>query len=69
MKILIVASYNCGKYSPFVLEQAESTKKLNIQIDYFPVIAVAADSEIDLFAVRCGFFSEMDEKVAVFLVV
>lgn len=38
MKILIVASYNCGEYSPFVLEQAESTNELNIQIDYFPVI-------------------------------
>lgn len=37
MKVLIVASHNCGKYSPFVLEQAKSTEKLNIQIDYFPV--------------------------------
>jgi teichuronic acid biosynthesis glycosyltransferase TuaC len=33
MKVLIVASYNYGKYSPFVSEQAG----LNIQIDYFPV--------------------------------
>lgn len=37
MKVLIVASHNCGKYSPFVSEQAESTKKKNIQVDYFPV--------------------------------
>lgn len=37
MKVLIVASYNYGKYSPFVSEQAESVKGLNIQIDYFPV--------------------------------
>ena len=37
MKVLIVASYNYGKYSPFVSEQAESVQGLNIQIDYFPV--------------------------------
>ena len=38
MKVLIVASYNYGKYSPFVSEQAESVKGLNIQIDYHDIL-------------------------------
>jgi len=35
MKVLICASGNAGRLSPFVQEQAESLKKLGIQIDYF----------------------------------
>lgn len=37
MKILIVASHNCGKYSSFVLEQAGAIERLKIEIYYFPV--------------------------------
>ena len=35
MKVLICASGNAGQLSPFVQEQAESLRKLDIQIDYF----------------------------------
>ena len=35
MKVLICASGNAGQLSPFVQEQADSLKKLGIQIDYF----------------------------------
>ena len=35
MKVLICASGNTGRLSPFVQEQAESLKILGIQIDYF----------------------------------
>ena len=35
MKVLICASGNAGRLSPFVQEQAERLKKLGIQIDYF----------------------------------
>jgi len=35
MKVLICASGNRDTLSPFVKEQAESLKKLDIEIDYF----------------------------------
>ncbi len=34
-KILIVCSYNSGKISPFILEQAESLKEKGLIIDFF----------------------------------
>lgn len=37
MKILIVASFNAGKFNAFVVEQAESLKKENCVIDYFGI--------------------------------
>lgn len=37
MKVLIVASLNSGKFSPFVTEQAETIKKYGCQIDYYGV--------------------------------
>tara|TARA_Y100000590_G_scaffold467686_1_gene647457 strand:- start:4063 stop:4971 length:909 start_codon:yes stop_codon:yes gene_type:complete len=38
MKVLICASGNAGRLSPFVQEQAESLEKLGIKIDYFLII-------------------------------
>ena len=35
MKILIVASFNKGRFSPFIVEQAEALKKAGCEIDYF----------------------------------
>ena len=35
MNILICASENSGRVSPFILEQAESLKKLGIKVDLF----------------------------------
>ncbi len=37
MKVLIVASHNCGKYSPLYRNKQSLRKKKNTQIDYFPV--------------------------------
>ena len=38
MKVLIVASYNSGSYSPFVKEQTYEIGKLNVTFDFFPLI-------------------------------
>lgn len=38
MKVLIVANYNPGSFSPFVLEQVESLEKLDIEFDFFGII-------------------------------
>jgi glycosyltransferase involved in cell wall biosynthesis len=37
MKILIIASYNTGKFSAFVTEQAKDLRNLGLEIDYFGV--------------------------------
>lgn len=38
MKVLIVANYNPGRFSPFVVEQVESLEKLGIEFDFFGII-------------------------------
>ena len=38
MKILIVASYNKGRFAPFIVEQAEALSKKGINVDYFGVV-------------------------------
>lgn len=38
MKILIVANHNAGRFSPFVMEQVESLKKLGIDFDFFGIV-------------------------------
>jgi glycosyltransferase involved in cell wall biosynthesis len=35
MKILIVASYNKGRFAPFIVEQAEVLIKMGCEVDYF----------------------------------
>lgn len=35
MTILIVASYNKGRFAPFIVEQAEALKKTGCEIDFF----------------------------------
>ncbi len=35
VKILIVASFNKGRFAPFILEQADTLKKAGCQIEYF----------------------------------
>lgn len=37
MKILVVASYNKGRFSPFVIEQAKALENQGCEIDYFGV--------------------------------
>ena len=38
MRILIVASYNKGRFAPFITEQAEALSKNGAEIDYFGVV-------------------------------
>ena len=38
MKILIVANYNPGHFSPFVLEQMESLRKTGMEIDTYGIV-------------------------------
>lgn len=35
MKILIVASFNKGRFAPFILEQADALKKIGCEIEFF----------------------------------
>ena len=35
MKILVVASFNKGRFAPFILEQAEALKDAGCQIEYY----------------------------------
>lgn len=37
MKILVVASFNSGQFSPFVTEQVESIKKSGVTVELFPI--------------------------------
>lgn len=38
MKVLIVANYNPGRFSPFVTEQVDSLRRLGVEIDYFGIV-------------------------------
>jgi glycosyltransferase involved in cell wall biosynthesis len=38
MKALIVASHNRGSFSAFVTEQAEDTRKLGVEIEYYGIV-------------------------------
>lgn len=38
MKVLIVANYNCGYFSPFVLEQMEALRQQGCEIDTYGVV-------------------------------
>lgn len=38
MKILIVANYNPGHFSPFVVEQMESLRKIGVEIDTYGIV-------------------------------
>lgn len=38
MKVLIVANYNTGSFSPFVVEQVDSMRPLGIEFDYFGIV-------------------------------
>lgn len=38
MRILIVANYNTGHFSPFVVEQVDSIRKLGVEFEYFGVV-------------------------------
>ena len=35
MKILVVASYNKGRFAPFIIEQAEALKKQGVEMEYY----------------------------------
>ena len=36
MKVLIVASYNKGRFAPFILEQAEALKGAGCEMGFYP---------------------------------
>lgn len=38
MKVLIVANYNPGRFSPFVLEQVESLRRTGIEFSFFGIV-------------------------------
>ena len=38
MRILIVANYNTGHFSPFVVEQVDSIRKLGVEFEYFGIV-------------------------------
>ncbi len=38
MKVLIVANFNMGHFSPFVVEQVNSIRKLGVEFEYFGVV-------------------------------
>jgi teichuronic acid biosynthesis glycosyltransferase TuaC len=38
MKLLIVANYNTGKFSPFVLEQVEALRTEGVEVDFFGIV-------------------------------
>lgn len=38
MKVLIVANYNPGKFSPFVTEQVNALKSLGIEFDFYGIV-------------------------------
>ena len=37
MKVLVVASYNKGRFVPFIIEQADALKRQGVEIDYYGV--------------------------------
>lgn len=38
MRILVVANFNTGHFSPFVVEQVDSIRKLGVEFEYFGVV-------------------------------
>ena len=38
MRVLIVASYNAGKFSSFITEQVEAIRQLGVEVDYFGIV-------------------------------
>lgn len=38
MRILIVANFNTGHFSPFVIEQVDSIRKLGVEFKYFGIV-------------------------------
>lgn len=38
MRILIVANYNPGRFSPFIVEQIESLRKIGVEIDTYGIV-------------------------------
>lgn len=42
MKVLIVANYNTGKFSPFVIEQVDALRSLGVIIDFYGIVGKGA---------------------------
>lgn len=42
MRILIVANFNTGHFSPFIIEQVDSIRKLGVEFEYFGVVGKGA---------------------------
>lgn len=42
MRILIVANFNTGHFSPFVVEQVDSIRKFGVEFEYFGVVGKGA---------------------------
>ena len=53
MRILIVASKNSGKLSPFVLEQANALQQKGIEVDYFGIVGKGIKGYLQAFVPLC----------------
>ncbi len=50
MRILFVASYNKGRFAPFVTEQAEALRRAGCEVDCFGVVGKGATGYLKAFA-------------------
>lgn len=50
MRILVVASYNKGRFAPFVTEQAEALRRAGCEVDCFGVVGKGATGYLKAFA-------------------
>lgn len=60
MKILVVASYNKGRFAPFIVEQAEALKRAGCEVEFFGVQGKGLRGYLDnlpLLRQRIGLFN------------
>lgn len=50
MKVLIVASYNKKRFAPFIVEQAETLKQFDCEVDYFGIVGKGIKGYLSAFS-------------------
>ena len=50
MKILVVASYNKNRFAPFIVEQAETLKQFDCEVDYFGIVGKGIKGYLSAFS-------------------
>lgn len=50
MKILVVASYNKNRFAPFIVEQAETLKQFDCEVDYFGIVGKGINGYLSAFS-------------------